>query len=636
MRGKQEAVRLSPILDTKNLILRDAPQTVDHSLRQELLLERRVDIGDDPREALRRHAAEVWMRVAGLLGYPPDVEAQQAFAERVAARLGDSRAVPENLDAALPGNADVVSLGVRRRLAALSGRADALLDFIDGALADTLARLEREGAAPEQLADIVLLALPAALDMSIAIPGLPDFVAGLRAKLDEQEEARRDEGYYQTRLALGQLCGKSGNAEGRALAGYYYEELLQSGPRMIGDRATNIAANNLAGFIASRQRNVKTGDAPHRQVAFHLQFLATACNLAQPGIEIDGKAALAFGKSAKMPFADAELAGGAMLALLEMANVPSAWQVIVEAEGAGRSDFGEAGQLLLGVLAGLARMAFNAPEDHDEIAAAFFNSGISALRVARGKYPRSKDPDAASQKFIIVRIVLNGLGLWWALEKSRDIAQALDAFHGMDCAVNLFGALADTRGDAKRMVGLTDSVADLAGLLLGALRAVPQTVQMEAERLLGSLKQMEIEPGQDALRGPLPDKIAVTGAVAKLLRSVPELSRVVAAGLEPNTLALPLLTLVKAALGGEEFQAKQRVLIALLKRLVAVAKDTDACWHEAYGRFMSSNDGPVVQAAVMSAEEWRGVGARAKRPIDSLAHGLREAFVRRSDQKNIS
>ena len=84
---------------------------------------------------------------------------------------------------------------------------------------------------------------------------------------------------------------------------------------------------------------------------------------------------------------------------------------------------------VLAFLGGVLRSVYNDPSDYDEIPSALFNLGVD-IRLA------SKIKDEG----VLTRILSNALGLWWALAKSNNDEQAIEEYHGGDCAVNLLGA----------------------------------------------------------------------------------------------------------------------------------------------------------------------------------------------------
>lgn len=101
----------------------------------------------------------------------------------------------------------------------------------------------------------------------------------------------------------------------------------------------------------------------------------------------------------------------------------------------------------------------------DRTASSFFNSGVSLLRQQRNFADRAKAAKA--------RALLNLLGLCWALQLNAGLRDAMVAGDGLDCTVNLFGAIielntAELRQDIVRLVDslrqfVDDAATDAAG-----------------------------------------------------------------------------------------------------------------------------------------------------------------------------
>ena len=155
---------------------------------------------------------------------------------------------------------------------------------------------------------------------------------------------------------------------------------------------------------------------------------------------------------------DESKAGDMARAFIFMSNIPSSWRVLNPGLfGETLADNGRYAPRLrtaaLALISAMVRARFNEPKDGDEIASALFNLGVDLNHYGNTR------PKAADHVFL--RSLANALGLWWALTKAETDEQALGAFNGGDCAVNLFGGLTETsfselrrsKGDLIRRIG---------------------------------------------------------------------------------------------------------------------------------------------------------------------------------------
>ncbi|MEQ1872700.1 MAG: hypothetical protein ABL953_03145 [Ilumatobacteraceae bacterium] len=117
-----------------------------------------------------------------------------------------------------------------------------------------------------------------------------------------------------------------------------------------------------------------------------------------------------------------------------------------------------------------------------QVPARLFNVG-SAL----GRSPKSVGGKDSPAKAASLRGLMNAMALWWAIEFSDGTPDdALDARDGLDCAVNLAGALVQVIGQ--------DTTSDLAaavGPLLASLRPLTSRANDEALRLQASMDTLQ-------------------------------------------------------------------------------------------------------------------------------------------------
>ncbi len=130
----------------------------------------------------------------------------------------------------------------------------------------------------------------------------------------------------------------------------------------------------------------------------------------------------------------------------------------------------------------------------------YFNAAVCLLRASR------------SAELARVRMVLNGMGLWWALRLGRGVKDALTSGDGTDCAVNLFGAAVDlVRGEQMEYGPL------LQELLSAVLAWVngPLRLPDHRARLMQSAERLRL----DAVPLAKPSPEALQAAITKLLNA---------------------------------------------------------------------------------------------------------------------
>lgn len=567
--------------------------------------------------------------------------------------LANRRTMPEGVATGLQGNYQAVALQVLASTQAMRNAPGELLAYFDEVLVPTFNRLETEAAAtPENLVDLVLQPLSAARAApdSLGNPEwLAGFVAGLRGYLETQPPTLRQEGYYKTRLGLAQWLSRSDDAtRPRQQALFYYHELLSLGPAICGKRVFHVAANNLAGGIAVFLRDQAGQARPEQKIWLsRLQTLSVAAAIAEgeesQGTEREEQADFWHG----LGFAATEVEPRRIsIVLREMANISSSWEFVAadviarlpgaavpEGENIANAEHDEGWMAVMSVLAALSRMAFNDSDDWDEIAAAFFNAGVAVLRV--------------DHRFTAPRIALNGAGLGWALSRGKGFAQILDEYHGLDCAVNLFGALTELPEAQRQM--LNPFVATLAAQLFApeVRAALPESEQLEYFRLKASLQELGIEEAAPLSMGGAPDAAAMLGALNGLFASLsiqlPEFGD--QKRYSPRDLALvtgkAILPLLEKML-----DSRYRENLDSLARLVGAisvwADHLEEAWRRFYvepgladvfaeqGRRTKIGLGAPVAAGAMAEDAWRMVAAQSVPAVPRLAEWIRRYLRNRT------
>jgi len=604
----------------------------------------------DPIELWKQIVHDIWKSAVDALaeGNPGarqflDDESGRAFEEWLAAQVDPREALllsastepgrPVEATEALEGSPETLLLQVRVNAERFQGNPAGLESFYRGTVVATVRRLEKENATTrEMLTDLVIQPLlrlsSRGTDLFLG-DALCRFASGAWAYLDEQTEGR-GEGFFSTLFNLAQWTSQKGGKEGRQLVRYYYDRLLREGPQLTGSEVTKVAANNLAGHIANEmQRHPETYRGDARSTAAHIlnqmHLLATVAKLTEVDVReaVATQQALDFWRSVGWLRRDGNSDGdGAQAlrsahALIGMANVASAWDEVDWAfvlpsteSGAQWRSFGEDWQAVMSAHAALARMVFNEKDDYDDIGSAFFNVGAALGRISGRKVETA-----------LLRVAVNALGLRWALERANGMDQAMEDYHGLDCAVNFLGALTDV-SDVE-----TAPVEALAAELFAwRVQGNATDALVKYHRMENSLRELNIDSG--SLPTVEPSLPAAREALMNLLEArFPSLAgpNLMKPG-DPQTLgplAQELWRLFGDTLGDDEFKKQAADLYTLLDALADKATDLPAAWQTLYGDWVGEGS-PIVDAGLMDQNAWRGLEARAVHPINSLADWLRE------------
>lgn len=145
----------------------------------------------------------------------------------------------------------------------------------------------------------------------------------------------------------------------------------------------------------------------------------------------------------------------------------------------------------------LARARLRLPGDDDakDVTRAFFNAGVAINRSGN----RREEAEA------VARIVVNTLGLWWALHFSGDdTSKALSTYDGSSCATNLMGALTDIHNkDQQLRISLS--------ALWRALHGHRQELGSDFQRIGVSAQEMNLDPN------PGSSSVSLKTAVSRFL-----------------------------------------------------------------------------------------------------------------------
>lgn len=139
------------------------------------------------------------------------------------------------------------------------------------------------------------------------------------------------------------------------------------------------------------------------------------------------------------------------------------------------------------------RLGFTESEANQNAASSFFNAGVELLRGKNAGTFRATELAVVTR----LRVVVNALGLWWALHFGEsEIERALTVGDGLDCAVNLFGALTDAQGNWPK-----EAASTIANFVFAFRGRLPGT-EADFFRLGNSLRELGLTriEASDALR----------------------------------------------------------------------------------------------------------------------------------------
>ena len=591
---------------------------------------------EDPFANLLRNVVEAAMASLSPAAEPPGMSASTAESVTTLLRASFSEkdvllATPWNMGQStgsemgegLKGGLDQVMAQTQATVKELAGTPAVLRSFLSSVLAPTLQRFERQSTAtPEELVDLVLM--PLASHFTPRDEGVRHFVAELRNCMDKQALDDRKEGWYQTIAAMGDWLGElTDSAESCHQAIAYYHGVLCAcqtlSPRRIG-----VVANNMAGRL-----DLLSDHAETRRVCNRLHALSVIASFKDsPPLEDDERGDMVVQLFRRFGFAGASEDISKPMAfshvVLTMANVSNAWinldATVTGKDGATEHD--EDWLALISALAGTLGAVLNPPEDYRRIAATLFNAGVCFSRLTDTKsMPERQSADS--------RVVLNALGLVWALRKSNgDMPVALSEMNGLSCTVNLFGALlkSGTSLTQDRLVQLRN----FARSVQSWRPNIPFEEQLDYRRLDSAWEKLHL--GTIDASEPVPHGQFVEHLQAlfssffdrnwqDLFSLDEEKAAYATAEIAGKTLSY--------ALGSDAMTGFCGELLELAMRLSDIASKADGTtWVPFYtGRTgtdaLSSYEGPLVESGVLDAEQWDSVLKSSNISTPSLYHVLR-------------
>lgn len=407
-------------------------------------LGRRLKSGSDSTETSLAY------RTATVL--PPDLlEQGRQLSSAIAEMFGEN---PRLYSQGVPGDTTEVQLKLRRVVEQMKTRPELVVLLMRTVIPATLRRLtEESNLSPEVAVDIITLTIgdlrpkrqPAQQDLEML-----QFFAAARALLIEQRNAGLSAsergGYYATRNAIAQYIstGRPSPTVLRVAVCYFEEVLFEYYQQMLKEstfrltkrcrRSLEVAGNNCGNHLD----DLRGGGADDTKIntlwAIILGITVAVAVEENRGEISDGELKTIRQCLAVCFIATTDgLDAGTMVAVDVMMYGPGAW----------RSEFGHDQMLRLMLSAGLIRLA--RPSRDEDAVSPLFNAGVELLRLG--------EQAGDSRRLAWQRLLVNAVGLWWSLKLNTDWNTALTKFHGLDCLVNLWGAICDVKAELQKEDG---------------------------------------------------------------------------------------------------------------------------------------------------------------------------------------
>jgi hypothetical protein len=241
--------------------------------------------------------------------------------------------------------------------------------------------------------------------------------------------------------------------------------------------------------------------------------------------------------------------------------------------------------------------------DPNKTPARLFNAGVSLQRVAR-------QPDV-----VVARLLVNLLGLRWALWLDPRLDAALLEHDGLDCIVNFFGELVDAQRISLSIPSAGRELAsDLAGLPR-LLQSIP-SLEVDLARIRNATRTLGLTAQ--------PAQTPTTERISDLtLQLICELGGIQAVPRDTEDRATWSAVVVRAALSRVVTpQHLSRIAddVASLSaaRSNPLATFTDAYREMTVGEPTPYGPGPLVAASVITPDAWNEVSTLLTMPIDTI------------------
>ncbi len=552
----------------------------------------------------------------------------EAAAEALAQRARSSSAAPgggaEGRARVLRGRPAELRLQLVYAIQQLRGNVPRLYEFLRTVVAQTLETMQRmDNVRMVEAVDtavIVLHRLPPQFAESLI-----ELIPKLRELIEQERKPTSD--WLTTCGALGDLLDVPPR-RGRLLSIVYYDEVLCAmhrvwqDPERIGEgpppadeiRVVQVQANNLAGRIADLARDSageeQTSDTARRVVGRLLE-IAVAMGILH---EMQAPARpVAPALVEELPlFARAV---DSVRDLLPTAVVfDEALNVVVALPL-------PADSLELAYLEAVSGVVRADLQRRDRVASAFFNCGVTLLRAA--------SKTGRTLPVLLVRMLVNALGLFWALRLQRDdVLGALRDADGLDCAVNLHGAATELRRSASV---LPERVQEPFERLARALRALVESVgegwlpseRPDVLRLRAAWEELRILPGTPPASAEADPNGLCEALVAALSRELLKDGPPTDSGDAVRWSAVIVRrSFEEILLSGDTTLITQigTEIAGVIRRFRSRSESPRGTLSEAYADFVK--EGPLVPAGIVTAKQWGELVAESRQPCKSLG----EAF----------
>lgn len=303
--------------------------------------------------------------------------------------------------------------------------------------------------------------------------------------LHQKEE--RDRGWYESLANITSLLTKLEASftrhelfrKERLLTAFIFHMILAAFVENTVDFSSSSLARRASALIVSQIQDIIQKFSKEKRDKFDSLFKSEFDSLFKSLIEIQAIASLKESTNARIDLSQIQNT------LFPKLNFVAEHGVFIDAFT--RISFGEddsAETVLRYLLAGLVRAQMGA---EDRCASSFFNAALADRR------SREHDDQSNQKERDCFFAVANAMGLFWALELNPQIVEALTSGDGHDCAVNMFGGLADyyqPRPDA--LTPVRGDIANLAGLLYQA-RAIHGLKTVDFKRMDVSYRQLGID-----------------------------------------------------------------------------------------------------------------------------------------------
>ena len=266
--------------------------------------------------------------------------------------------------------------------------------------------------------------------------------------------------------------------------------------------------------------------------------------------------------------------------LLTMAHVPYSWRHL-DAEVVGADiDHSDDWMVVIEAAAGALGCRLYGPEDHHRIAATLFNAGVSAHRY---------NP----KESVLLRAVLNCLGLLWAMRKSgADPVRGLVEYRArLREPVSTADRGQPARCGTQRLAPCWCSATKPAGTATRVPPARGGNWVLHRPELMSSATRRRVLALLDEVPGPWP--------TASLNAEADD---------EASLATAAIVRRVCHAEMGGAFDALMDDLLTLADRVGAMSQDMQDTWNRLYGDLADKpsalGKGPLVAAGLMSEQEW--------------------------------